>query len=350
LCFAKKLVDEFGSQSRKILYLDSLHIHKFMALAVLVGVAVPATLVLRDELITSVNAKQSGWVAGRNARFEGVTIEEARQMLGVLPSPTGAVSLLVETPVLVDPVGAGKYPSEFDSRTQWPGCVVKIRDQAKCGGCWAFSSAEVLGNRFCIASGGKINVSLSVDDLMGCWVSDMYNHGCDGGVPEMAWRHYMYTPGLVTEKCFPFTAANANGTTPKCAVSGGTCAVAGVPFKKYKAAEGSVRVISSYYWAVQQEIATNGPVSASFTVYEDFFSYKSGIYKHVSGAAQGKHAVKLVGYGVDNSTGIDQKYWIVANSWGEEWGMEGYFKIALGTDESNIEDSMVYGTPDLSGH
>eukprot|EP00966_Prymnesium_polylepis_P123155 2847196-Prymnesium_polylepis.1 len=65
-----------------------------MALFVLVGAALPATPVLRDELITIVNAKQTDWVAGRNARFEGVTMEEARRMLGVLPSPTGAASPL----------------------------------------------------------------------------------------------------------------------------------------------------------------------------------------------------------------------------------------------------------------
>lgn len=55
---------------------------------------------------------------------------------------------------------------------------------------------------------------------------------------------------------------------------------------------------------------TQGPVEAAFSVYEDFENYVGGIYHHVSGDKLGSHAVKLVGWGVENST----KYWTVANS------------------------------------
>jgi cathepsin B len=47
-------------------------------------------------------------------------------------------------------------------------------------------------------------------------------------------------------------------------------------------------------------LVTNGPVTAAFTVYEDFVSYKSGIYKHTTGSALGGHAVKIIGYGTEN--------------------------------------------------
>jgi len=66
-----------------------------------------------------------------------------------------------------------------------------------------------------------------------------------------------------------------------------------------------------------------GPVETFFTVYADFFSYKSGIYHHVSGDVKGAHAVKIVGWGVYGGV----KYWIIANSWGEKWGMNGFFYI-----------------------
>jgi cathepsin B len=69
-------------------------------------------------------------------------------------------------------------------------------------------------------------------------------------------------------------------------------------------------------------LVTKGPVTAAFTVYEDFVNYKSGVYKHVTGSALGGHAVKIIGYGVD--------HWIVVNSWNETWGDEGTFKIAFG--------------------
>lgn len=50
---------------------------------------------------------------------------------------------------------------------------------------------------------------------------------------------------------------------------------------------------------IQTELFNNGPMEAGFSIYEDFFSYASGVYYHVSGGLAGGHAVKLIGYGVD---------------------------------------------------
>jgi len=71
---------------------------------------------------------------------------------------------------------------------------------------------------------------------------------------------------------------------------------------------------------------TGGPVDTAFTVYSDFYNYKSGIYKYVSGGKLGGHAVRLVGWGEENGV----KYWIIANSWGSTWGENGYFRIQIG--------------------
>ncbi len=77
---------------------------------------------------------------------------------------------------------------------------------------------------------------------------------------------------------------------------------------------------------IQTELYNNGPAEAAFTVYEDFFSYKSGVYKHVTGAQAGGHAIKILGWGVENG----MNYWLCANSWGPSWGMNGFFKILQG--------------------
>lgn len=58
-------------------------------------------------------------------------------------------------------VDQSTIPRSFDSRTKWPGCVGAIRNQGSCGSCWAFSSVTSLQDRFCIATGGKVNVPLS---------------------------------------------------------------------------------------------------------------------------------------------------------------------------------------------
>eukprot|EP01012_Entosiphon_sulcatum_P067944 TRINITY_DN97856_c0_g1_i1.p1 TRINITY_DN97856_c0_g1~~TRINITY_DN97856_c0_g1_i1.p1 ORF type:complete len:112 (+),score=25.73 TRINITY_DN97856_c0_g1_i1:27-362(+) len=90
---------------------------------------------------------------------------------------------------------------------------------------------------------------------------------------------------------------------------------------------------------IQREIMTNGPVEVAFSVYQDFFSYKSGVYVHKSGGLAGGHAVKAVGWGTLNN--VD--YWLIANSWGPSWGENGFFMIKRGTDECGIEDNVVAG-------
>ena len=66
---------------------------------------------------------------------------------------------------------------------------------------------------------------------------------------------------------------------------------------------------------IQQMIMAGGPVSTAFTVFSDFENYAGGIYHHVNGTMAGGHAVKFVGWGVENNV----KYWKVANSWNPYW-------------------------------
>jgi len=86
---------------------------------------------------------------------------------------------------------------------------------------------------------------------------------------------------------------------------------------------------------------TNGPVETGFTVYEDFMGYESGIYRHTSGGVLGGHAVKIVGWGVENGV----KHWIAANSWGTTWGESGFFRIQEGI--CGFDSQLIAGTPAL---
>ena len=80
-------------------------------------------------------------------------------------------------------------------------------------------------------------------------------------------------------------------------------------------------------------------MEGAFTVYEDFFNYKSGVYQHVSGGVAGGHAIKVLGFGVENGVA----YWLCANSWGPSWGMQGFFKIKQG--DCGINQQMYACTP-----
>merc|ERR1711904_530328 len=92
---------------------------------------------------------------------------------------------------------------------------------------------------------------------------------------------------------------------------------------------------------IQQLIMAGGPVETAFTVYSDFENYAGGVYHHVSGGAAGGHAVKIVGWGVEDGT----KYWKVANSWNPYWGEKGYFRIKKGNNEGGIEDDVTFSDP-----
>merc|ERR1711924_331880 len=78
----------------------------------------------------------------------------------------------------------------------------------------------------------------------------------------------------------------------------------------------------------------------AFNVYSDFENYAGGIYHHVSGGLAGGHAVKVVGWGVENGV----KYWKIANSWNPYWGEKGYFRIKFG--EGGIDDQAIASSPD----
>ena len=222
-------------------------------------------------------------------------------------------------------------PVNFDARTQWPNCVHPVRDQSHCGSCWAFGASEALSDRFCVASAGKINLVLSPEDMVEC---DTHNMGCNGGNMFFAWK-YLTDFGIVSDACRPYTSGP--GKSPKCDLS--KCTDGSAP-KKYKCKAAS-RVNPKSVSDIQKELAANGPMEGAFTVYEDFFNYKSGVYQHLSGDVAGGHAIKVLGYGVENGT----PYWLCANSWGPSWGMEGFFKIKQG--DSGIDASMWACSPDV---
>jgi len=288
------------------------------------ALAYPRTpeMVFDREFVEHINSNQSSYVAGFNEKFRHWTLIEAQRLMGVKSLvPKAGV------PVKTHNVAPNDIPKEFDARKQWPGLVHPIRDQAQCGSCWAFSGSEVLGDRFAIAS-GKASPVLSPEDMVSC---DTGDQGCNGGMLDNLWE-YLVSTGIVSDACFPYGAGT--GVAPACASK---CAD-GEAWNKYKAAD------YFHFTSVadaQAEIMKNGPIQAAFMVYKSFLSYKSGIYqKHwwqFWDQELGGHAVKVVGWGEENNT----PYWIVANSWSESWGEDGYFRIKRGDNTCQF-DSMLY--------
>jgi len=208
-------------------------------------------------------------------------------------------------------------------------CYTPIRDQAHCGSCWAFATATVLSDRYCLFA--NTSVILSPQDLVSC--DTVLNKGCDGGNPVAAWE-YCSLKGIVSDECYPYVSGN--GTTGTCEIKNGNC-VTNAVYKKYKS--GQPKIVRD-----RETIKTTlkqGPVEAAMMVYDDFPSYKDGVYVKTSSTLLGGHAVRMIGYGYDAKTSLN--YWIVANSWGKGWGQEGYFYIKMG--ECSIDSACTYANP-----
>ena len=96
--------------------------------------------------------------------------------------------------------------------------------------------------------------------------------------------------------------------------------------------------------AMKQEIYANGPITGMFFVHQSFTMYKSGVYAVThpfKDPMLGGHAIKIMGYGTEDGT----PYWLVANSWNEEWGDNGYFKIKRGVNKCGLADCASFPTP-----
>lgn len=332
---------------------------KFLIIAVLATIALaapndPLLAAGSDDMAEHINSLGTTWTAGPS-KFKGWSLSSIKRLMGV---PVEHIGKPTSLPLREHVVNVADIPDNFDSRTNWPNCptIQEVRDQGSCGSCWAFGAAEAMSDRICIASSGKNNYHISAEDLVDCCSS--CGDGCNGGYPEAAWEYFEQT-GLVTggnfnskEGCLPYTIASCdhhvNGTlppcqgeqpTPKCTkkcIDGYT-----TPYSQDKHFGASAYSVGRKMAQIQTEIMTNGPVEGAFTVYADFLSYKTGVYKHTTGAELGGHAIKVLGWGVENSV----PYWLVANSWNVEWGDKGFFKIFRGKNECGIESGMVAGLP-----
>ncbi|CAA6653808.1 unnamed protein product [Spirodela intermedia] len=285
--------------------------------------------ILQESILWEVNSNpNAGWRADMNAAFSNYTFTQFKRLLGVKPLPKDR---LLDFPVRRHPESLKvTLPKEFDARNVWSHCssISRILDQGHCGSCWAFGAVESLSDRFCIHFGQ--NISLSVNDLLSC-CGFLCGDGCDGGYPILAWQ-YLVQNGVVTEECDPYfdqigcshPGCEPSYPTPTCEKK---CKAGNQVWPESKHFSVNAYRVSSDQHDIMAELYKNGPVEVSFTVYEDFAHYKSGVYKHITGVSIGGHAVKLIGWGTSDR---GEDYWLLANQWNRGWGDDGYFKIARG--------------------
>ncbi|XP_004470986.1 procathepsin L [Dasypus novemcinctus] len=248
------------------------------------------------------NLGQQSFTMGMNA-FGDMTNEEFRQVMNGYQK-----QLNRKGKVFFD------FPSEVPKSVDWreKGYVTPVKNQGECGSCWAFSAVGALEGQM-FRKTGKL-ISLSEQNLVDCSQAEG-NHGCNGGLMDNAFQYVQDNRGLDSEDSYPYV-----GRDMRCRYK-----------PEYAAANDTGFVdIPKRERALMKAVATIGPVSVAIDAgHESFQFYKSGVYYEPDCSSEDlDHGVLVVGYGFEGTDSDNNKYWLIKNSWGEKWGMEGYIKMA----------------------
>ncbi len=267
-----------------------------------------------SELNAILERSNASWRAVEN-HMTRMAPEERQRMLGLkvdrkllsdLAARPRAFSVILGLPTAVD-------WRNFNGQNH----VSPIKNQAQCGSCVSFCVSAALESTTSISGAGMVD--LSEADLHFC-----SNHGanCGGWWPSDAIDEAKRR-GVTTEDLFPYPVDASGNVSAICQTNPNRDSQLYRP--------GSFSTLQTM-GERKQWLATRGPVCAAFHVYDDFFGYNgTSIYRHVTGNHAGYHCVEVVGYSDTDSC------WIVKNSWGSNWGDDGYFRISYG--ECGIDDT-----------
>ncbi|TDR82043.1 C1 family peptidase [Paludibacterium purpuratum] len=256
---------------------------------------------------SDIQRSAAGWQA-RLTNVARLSFSAKQRMTGV---PEGSHNLPSFTNPAFEHPGAAALPAQYDWRNvSGRNYVSSIKNQGQCGSCWAFAVTAALESKAMINNNAPgSNLDLSEQIVLSC-----SNAGsCDGGWPDQASKFLVGT-GDANERYFRYTAAD---TACSQAAAGWRNAAYRLKSWKYVVSNATPSVS-----LLKNALYSSGPLVTTMRVYEDFYYYDSGVYRHTSGDYVGNHAIVIVGW--DDKA----QAFIVKNSWGTDWGENGFFLIS----------------------
>ncbi|XP_014218546.1 uncharacterized protein LOC106646885 [Copidosoma floridanum] len=211
-----------------------------------------------------------------------------------------------------------EIPAEYDWRHY--NVVTPVKNQGQCGSCWAFSVTGNVEGQYAIKHGQLM--SFSEQELIDC---DKLDSGCNGGLPDTAYRAIEELGGLETETDYPYEAENE-----ACHFSKGKAKVTIV----------SGLNITSNETQMAQWLVKNGPMSIGINANAMQF-YIGGVshpFHFLCSPSDLDHGVLIVGYGIKTYPIFNKTlpYWLIKNSWGPHWGERGYYRVYRGDGSCGV--------------
>ncbi|KAK4284770.1 hypothetical protein QN277_001553 [Acacia crassicarpa] len=257
-------------------------------------------------------------------QFSDLTPSEFRKVLGL--KGLGLPADANKAPTLP----TDDLPSDFDWRDH--GAVTSVKNQGSCGSCWSFSATGALEGAHFLSTGEL--VSLSEQQLVDCdhecdpEEPRSCDSGCNGGLMNSAFEYALKAGGVMREEDYPYTGTDR-----------GAC-----KFDKSKiaASVANFSVVSLDEDQIAANLVKNGPLAVAINAVF-MQTYIGGVSCPYICSRRLDHGVLLVGYGSSGYAPIrmkEKQYWIIKNSWGENWGENGYYKICRGRNICGV-DSMV---------
>jgi len=267
------------------------------------------------ELVAGLNKKEGNTIYGVT-KFMDLSVAEFREQYLM---PAGSIKKNKPGPYVDFHLENLQVPTAFDWRSK--NAVTPTKNQGQCGSCWAFSATEAIESQWFLA--GHPLESLAPQQIVDC---DKVDQGCNGGDTPTAYEYVIKAGGLEAETSYPYVAEDEacsfNPTKAVAHISGWTYIT-----KNKNETE------------MVQKLYALGPLSICVDAASWQF-YFGGVVEHLC-YDQLDHCVMITGYN-DMYDWLDRKVpiWVIRNSWGSDWGYDGYIYVERNEDLCGVGDEV----------